>query len=81
VSIYVENLSYQVTQEDITALFAEYGTVKSVQLPTDPQTGRVRGFGHVKMSTQEEEATAIDALDGCELMGQTINVKMGKPFS
>ena len=50
-SIYVGNLSYQVTQDDLNAVFAEYGTVKRVQLPTDRETGRIRGFGFVEMSS------------------------------
>jgi len=68
-SIYVGNLSYEVTQEDLTSAFAEYGSVKRVQLPTDRETGRLRGFGFVEMDTDAEEATAIDALDGAEWMG------------
>jgi len=55
-SIYVGNLSYDVTQEDLTAVFAEYGSVKRVQLPTDRETGRLRGFGFVEMNTEAEEA-------------------------
>jgi RNA recognition motif-containing protein len=51
-SIYVGNLSYEVTQEDLNGVFAEYGTVKRVQLPTDRETGRLRGFGFVEMDTE-----------------------------
>ena len=58
-SIYVGNLSYQVTQEDITTVFAEYGTVKRVHLPTDRETSRPRDFGFVEMSTDAEEDAAI----------------------
>ena len=54
-SIYVGNLSYEVTQEDLNGVFAEYGSVKRVQLPTDRETGRVRGFGFVEMGTEAEE--------------------------
>lgn len=50
-SIYVGNLSFEVTKEDLSSVFAEYGTVKRVQLPTDRETGRPRGFGFVEMST------------------------------
>lgn len=78
-SIYVGNLSYEVTEDGITEAFAEYGTVKRVQLPTDRETGRVRGFAFVEMSTEAEEQSAIDALDGAEWMGRDIKVNKAKP--
>lgn len=78
-SIYVGNLSYQITQEDLTQTFSEYGTVKRVQLPTDRETGRLRGFGFVEMSTDAEEAAAIEALDGAEWMGRDLKVNKAKP--
>ena len=78
-SIYVGNLSYQVTQDDLNVIFAEYGTVKRVQLPIDRETGRPRGFGFVEMSSEAEEAAAIDALDGAEWMGRELKVNKAKP--
>ncbi len=78
-SIYVGNLSYEVTQEDLSEVFKDYGTVKRVQLPTDRETGRPRGFGFVEMSTEEEETAAIEALDGAEWMGRDIKVNKAKP--
>jgi RNA recognition motif-containing protein len=78
-SIYVGNLSYEVTQEDLSEVFAEYGTVKRVQLPTDRETGRPRGFGFVEMNADEEETAAIEALDGAEWMGREIKVNKAKP--
>ncbi|MEW5860668.1 MAG: RNA-binding protein [Cyanobacteriota bacterium] len=78
-SIYVGNLSYDVTQEDLNGVFAEYGSVKRVQLPTDRETGRVRGFGFVEMGTDAEETAAIDALDGAEWMGRDLKVNKAKP--
>jgi RNA recognition motif-containing protein len=78
-SIYVGNLSYDVTDEDLTAVFAEYGTVKRVQLPTDRETGRMRGFGFVEMGAESEEAAAIEALDGAEWMGRDLKVNKAKP--
>ena len=78
-SIYVGNLSYEVGQEDLSAVFAEYGSVKRVQLPTDRETGRVRGFAFVEMDTEAEEAAAIDALDGAEWMGRALKVNKAKP--
>ncbi|HEY9693331.1 MAG TPA: RNA-binding protein [Oculatellaceae cyanobacterium] len=78
-SVYVGNLSFDVTQDDLSQAFAEYGTVKSVQLPTDRETGRMRGFGFVEMSNDAEETAAIDALDGAEWMGRDLKVNKAKP--
>jgi RNA recognition motif-containing protein len=78
-SIYVGNLSYEVTQDALSTVFAEYGSVKRVQLPTDRETGRLRGFGFVEMTTEAEEQAAIDALDGAEWMGRDLKVNKAKP--
>lgn len=78
-SIYVGNLSFDVTEEDVNSVFAEYGTVKRVQLPTDRETGRPRGFGFVEMETEAEETAAIEALDGAEWMGRDLKVNKAKP--
>ncbi|BAZ29176.1 RNP-1 like RNA-binding protein [Cylindrospermum sp. NIES-4074] len=78
-SIYVGNLSYDVTQDALSAVFAEYGTVKRVQLPTDRETGRLRGFAFVEMNSEAEETAAIDALDGAEWMGRDLKVNKAKP--
>jgi RNA recognition motif-containing protein len=78
-SIYVGNLSYEVTQEDLNSTFAEYGTVKRVQLPTDRETGRMRGFAFVEMGSDAEEDKAITELDGAEWMGRNLKVNKAKP--
>jgi RNA recognition motif-containing protein len=78
-SIYVGNLSFEATQDDLTQVFAEYGTVKRVQLPTDRETGRMRGFAFVEMNTDAEETAAIEALDGAEWMGRDLKVNKAKP--
>jgi RNA recognition motif-containing protein len=78
-SIYVGNLSYEVTEDGISQAFAEYGTVKRVQIPTDRETGRVRGFAFVEMATETEETAAIDALDGAEWMGRDLKVNKARP--
>ncbi|UKO96785.1 RNA recognition motif domain-containing protein [Nostoc sp. UHCC 0870] len=78
-SVYVGNLSYDVTEENLNAVFAEYGSVKRVQLPTDRETGRLRGFGFVEMGTEDEETAAIDALNGAEWMGRDLKVNKAKP--
>ena len=69
-SLYVGNLSYQVTQEDIITVFAEYGTVKRVHLPTDRETGRPRGFWFCRNGQpMQKKRAAIAALDGAEMDG------------
>ncbi|BAZ40421.1 RNA-binding region RNP-1 [Calothrix sp. NIES-4101] len=78
-SVYVGNLSYDVTEDSLNAIFAEYGSVKRVQLPTDRDTGRMRGFGFVEMGTDAEETAAIDALNGAEWMGRDLKVNKAKP--
>ncbi|BAZ68538.1 MAG: RNA-binding protein [Pelatocladus maniniholoensis HA4357-MV3] len=78
-SIYIGNLSYQVREEDLREVFAEYGTVKKVQLPTDRETGRLRGFAFVEMESDEEEERAIEALDGAEWMGRDLKVNKARP--
>ena len=78
-SIYVGNLSYDVKEDDLSQVFAEYGTVKRVQLPTDRETGRPRGFGFVEMGSDTEEDAAIAALDGAEWMERDLKVNKAKP--
>ncbi len=78
-SIYVGNLSYEVKEDDLRHVFAEYGTVKNVQLPIDRETGRVRGFGFVEMESDAQETAAIEALDTAEWMGRSLKVNKAKP--
>ncbi len=78
-SIYVGNLDYGLEQDDLVEVFAEYGNVKRVYVPTDKETGRKRGFAFVEMGTEEEESSAIEALDGAEWMGRTLKVNQAKP--
>lgn len=78
-SIYVGNLSYSVSEADLTNVFAEYGTVKRVYLPVDRDTGRMRGFGFVEMSTDAEEDKAIETLDGMNWMGRDMRVNKARP--
>ena len=77
-SIYVGNLSYEVTKEDLNDVFAEYGQVKRVHIPTDRESGRMRGFAVVEMKSDEEEQKAIDDLDGAEWMGRTLKVNKAR---
>ncbi len=78
-SIYVGNLSYEVTEQDLTSVFSDYGTVKRVYLPMDRESGRMRGFGFVEMSTDNEETEAIETLDGAQWMGRQMRVNKAKP--
>ena len=78
-SIYVGNLSYDVSREDVEDVFNEYGRVTRVSLPMDRESGRPRGFAFVEMSAKEEESKAIEALDGAEWMGRTMRVNEAKP--
>ncbi|HEY9669263.1 MAG TPA: RNA-binding protein [Coleofasciculaceae cyanobacterium] len=78
-TIYVGNLSYQATEEDLRSVFAEYGTVKRVVLPTDRETGRMRGFAFVEMAESAHEDSAISELDGAEWMGRQLRVNKARP--
>jgi RNA recognition motif-containing protein len=78
-SIYVGNLSYQVTEDDLKRVFAEYGNVSSVKVPTDRETGRMRGFAFVEMESSSQEDAAIEALDGAEWMGRDLKVNKARP--
>ncbi|MBP0018205.1 MAG: RNA-binding protein [Cyanobacteria bacterium SBLK] len=78
-TVYVGNLPYEVTEEDLQSIFAEYGSVKRVKMPVDRETGRQRGFGFVDMEAENDEAKAIDNLDGAEWMGRTLKANKAKP--
>ena len=78
-SVYVGNLSYDATEQDLRSVFGEFGAVKSVQLPTDRDTGRKRGFGFVEMESDDQELAAIDALNEAEWMGRSLKVNKAKP--
>ena len=78
-SIYIGNLSYEVNQQDLNEVFAEYGTVKRVHIPTDRETGRVRGFAFVEMESEADEDKAIETLDGAEWMDRQLKVNKARP--
>ena len=78
-SIYVGNLSFEATEADVTNVFKEYGEVKKVYLPSDRETGKMRGFGFVEMETENQESAAIDKLNGSERMGRILKVNKAKP--
>jgi RNA recognition motif-containing protein len=75
--IFVGNLSFDTSDDEVRELFAEHGDVQSVELVTDRDTGRPRGFGFVQMD-EEGAAKAISALDGREVHGRNLRVDMAK---
>ena len=77
--LYVGNLAFETSSKDLQALFAQAGTVESVSLIEDRETGRSRGFGFVEMSSKEEGAAAIQQFNGKELGGRALNVNEAKP--
>ena len=78
-TIYVGNLSFQATEEDLKEVFAEYGEVSRVSLPTDRETGRKRGFAFVEMKDDSAEDKAIAELDGAEWLDRELKVNKAKP--
>ena len=77
--LYVGNLSFQTTSEDLQELFAQAGTVSSASVVEDRMTGRSRGFAFVEMSTPEEAAAAIEQMNGREVGGRALKVNEAKP--
>jgi len=77
--LYVGNLAFQTSSQELQTLFAQAGTVESVSLIEDRETGRSRGFGFVEMSTKEEGAAAIQQFNGKDLGGRALNVNEAKP--
>lgn len=78
-NIFVGNLSYQTTQDEIEAAFAAYGTVERVSVVRDRDTGQSRGFAFVEMSNAAEATNAINGLNGSELNGRSMNVNEARP--
>jgi hypothetical protein len=79
VSIFVGNLPFRAEQEDIIELFSTYGEVTNCALPLERDTGRKRGFAFVEMSDEAAEASAIEALQGAELMGRPLRINKAEP--
>ena len=77
--LYVGNLSFRTTSEELKELFAQAGTVESVTVIEDRDTGRSRGFGFVEMATPEEAAAAIEQFNGKDLGGRNLTVNEAKP--
>lgn len=77
-SIYVGNLSYEVTEPDLREVFSEYGNVQRVHMPRDRETGKFRGFAFVSLEAEAGEAKAIEELDEAEWMGRTLKVNKAR---
>jgi cold-inducible RNA-binding protein len=78
-NIFVGNLSYQTTQDDLNAAFAAYGAVERVTIVTDRDTGQPRGFAFVEMTEKRDAETAISQLNGAEINGRALNVNEARP--
>ena len=77
--LYVGNLAFETSSAELQTLFAQAGTVESVSLIEDRETGRSRGFGFVEMSTKEEGAAAIQQFNGTDMGGRALKVNEAKP--
>jgi len=77
-NMYVSNLSFHTTDEDLRKLFAEYGTVTSAKVITDRETGRSRGFGFVEMESEKESNEAMKKLNQKEIEGKAISVSIAR---
>ncbi len=79
INIYVGNLPYRTTDQDLADLFAQHGTVDKASIIMDRQTGRSRGFGFVEMSNDEEGRAAVAALNGFDMEGRKLTVNEARP--
>jgi cold-inducible RNA-binding protein len=80
-NIFVGNLSFNTSEDELRRMFEAYGQVDRVSILTDRETGRSRGFGFVEMSNADEGDKAIAALNGSQLGGRTLNVNEARPKS
>lgn len=71
-SIFVGNLPWRISEQELGDAFSQHGQVMSVRIVSDRETGRSRGFGYVEMSNEDEQEAAINAMNGFELMGRQI---------
>ncbi|MCK5521221.1 MAG: RNA-binding protein [Candidatus Marinimicrobia bacterium] len=78
-NIYVGNLSFQMTESELSDIFASHGSVVSAKIIKDRETGRSRGFGFVEMTEKSEGEAAVEALNGADNGGRTLKVNEAKP--
>jgi RNA recognition motif-containing protein len=77
--LYIGHMSYQATEEDLLRLFSVVGTVTSVHIITDPESGKSKGCGYVRMATEAEMKEAVETLDGALLIDRVITVSEARP--
>ena len=78
-NIYVGNLNYNLTEEELNEVFSEYGEVVSVKIVMDRETGRAKGFGFVEMANEADGERAVEELDGAEVSGRNMKVNKARP--
>lgn len=78
-TLFIGNLSFDISEDDVWNAFSEHGEVSSVRLPKDPESGRPKGFGYVEFAAQESAATALEALNGQELAGRPVRLDFSQP--
>jgi RNA recognition motif-containing protein len=79
VNIFAGNLAFTTTEQDLRQLFEPYGSVETIRIMTDRETGRSRGFGFVEMPDNRAAQTAVDALNGTSLAGRALTVNEARP--
>jgi len=77
--LYVGNLSYQLTEEELETRFGEFGTVKSVKIITDRDTGRSKGFGFIEMDNEDQANSCVAELNEKDFSGRNIRVSIARP--
>jgi nucleolin len=78
-TLWVGNISFQVDQDQLSTAFKDYGTIMGVRLPTDRETGALKGFGYVTYASAEEAKTAMDAMQGADLAGRSLRLDFSQP--
>ena len=78
-NLFIGNMSFQTTESELRSMFEPFGAITRVNVVTDRDTGRARGFGFVEMTNDEEAAKAITALNGKEVQGRALNVNEARP--
>ena len=78
-NLYLGNLSFKITEDELREIFSEYGTIKSLKIISDRETGRSRGFGFVELEEREGAEKAIEELNGKEILGRELKINESKP--
>ena len=78
-NLYLGNLSFKITEEELQEIFSEFGAVKSIKIITDRETGRSRGFGFAEFENREDAEKAITELSGKEILGRALTINESRP--